>query len=481
MANSNLTALDIYTQGYGYGRKFNSREFFGALKQAITTELENYGFCTLLDKILEERWDAMNMVAASVITEIQDQYNGEPLPSERDYYIPYVLDDRGEKVRWEELNHFTADSTSIIPKVVERTRYIRGVGRAIHKEQIDNRNGGVGGYVQSLIGGGQAQRDAEKIKKDAESAAEATRSQAATSAEATRRQAEEEAKRIKENAEAEAEAIKAAAQQTAEKTAQEKARESADSLVKRYLQEAQKQTAQECSEDAAQAAKEYLERAKSADAIHEQMCDELGKYQVAWAKFIDEMSRQLKESKAEFYTHQNKWRTSLAPRDWMPLAERYIELYKIINNNMHKQIANEAALRYAQQAETPEEREKADEQDPVGTVESVFSDTDGAAAPAAALEDGIKPRTGTLEVLQELDRIFTKALNRFRITLEGLGLIVYFPQAGEEFDEVLHICEDMGNDPTGKKIVRCILPGVTKQYNDNESIVLVRAEVEIEA
>ena len=89
------TALEVYQTGYQNRRVVEgyvlaSRNFFVELREAICYELEHYGFCALVDALLEEPPAYMDKVVYAVFYDLAEGYpSGQLVDTERGTYSAY--------------------------------------------------------------------------------------------------------------------------------------------------------------------------------------------------------------------------------------------------------------------------------------------------------------------------------------------------------------------------------------------------------
>ena len=161
----------------------------------------------------------------------------------------------------------------------------------------------------------------------------------------------------------------------------------------------------------------------------------------------------MSDIKSEFYSHLHNWQVSLFPKEIKPLAERFLELYRIIN--VDKMLREEILLK---------------------SLSDEMSDD---------LTDSRVDKNNDLEIriagLQKLNKTLTTFLRRFELSLNGLDLYVFYPNPGDEFDETWHILDDEDEEYEGKYIKECIVPGIAKKANDDYGDdVLIPAVVKVE-
>lgn len=173
-----------------------------------------------------------------------------------------------------------------------------------------------------------------------------------------------------------------------------------------------------------------------AEMFHDQMCAKTNELQKALLNVTEEM----KTIKEEFYDHLHKWQKGLYPHEFGALAERYTELYRILD--VEKTIAKEVQEIQNEQNE--------------GTLDK------------------------TLMRLEKLDSTLHTFLRKYEASLNGLGLYVYRAEEGETFDYGLYECEDGSIECDGKTVKACIVPGVARRSGiDGEVDVIIPALVSV--
>ena len=272
--------------------------------------------------------------------------------------------------------------------------------------------------------------------------------------------AEVEAKRITNDANAEAiriiEEAKVRAKEiddSVTKEASEKAKDKAEKLVSRYLTEEQKSYKLELNDEMRKFTDAYIENSNRAMTVHTEMCDATNAVQARWIQALDDTISKMSDIKSEFYSHLHNWQVSLFPKEIKPLAERFLELYRIIN--VDKMLREEILLK---------------------SLSDEMSDD---------LTDSRVDKNNDLEIriagLQKLNKTLTTFLRRFELSLNGLDLYVFYPNPGDEFDETWHILDDEDEEYEGKYIKECIVPGIAKKANDDYGDdVLIPAVVKVE-
>ena len=197
----------------------------------------------------------------------------------------------------------------------------------------------------------------------------------------------------------------------------------------------------------------YIENSNRAMTVHTEMCDATNAVQARWIQALDDTISKMSDVKSEFYSHLHNWQVSLFPKEIKPLAERFLELYRIIN--VDKMLREEILLK---------------------SLSDEMSDD---------LTDSRVDKNNDLEIriagLQKLNKTLTTFLRRFELSLNGLDLYVFYPNPGDEFDETWHILDDEDEEYEGKYIKECIVPGIAKKANDDYGDdVLIPAVVKVE-
>ena len=424
------TALEVYRAGYQNQYVLGvyvleSRTFFQELREAVCYELEHYGFCPLVDELLEHPPRRMDVVAYAVFCDLAVRYpSGQLTDVMNSDYVPYMAK---IPVSWSACAIMGSRSGSLDEGTLTNIRLARNVVREGHLR-----------YVKTLTEAQPTQKPQEIPITPAHDPKEAERllQEAETKAEQLVADAKLEADRINQSAKSSADAILAEAQAKAENGAKERA----DKLVQKYLAQAQREMRQACDADMEARLQETLSQARTLETIHGEMCDKTNALQANWIKALENTVEQLNAAKADFYRHLSQWQEALYPRKVEALAESYLELYRMLN--VDKLIREEVVF----QADQP--------------------------------QAGPSPKT--VEGLHKLNKTLTTSLRHFEAALGGLGLYAYSPQPGELFDEMRHTPEDEEEDCEGKTVQFCILPGIAKKSSDGgEDDVVIPAEVRL--
>lgn len=436
------SALEIYQSGYqsifGSGSKIDSKSFFIELRDAVIYEIETTGYCELVNKILEQGTGGLDIVACAALVDIKKGFEDNMLTDvEKDpkykEYVPHLR----VRLRWSKCE-FGRMNVSI-QQVYEDVKGAREILQLHHIHTIKmERKTSINTDKKNIEVVERANEQAEKIISNAE-----------VEAKRITNDANAEAIRIIEEAKVRAKEI----DDSVTKEASEKAKDKAEKLVSRYLTEEQKSYKLELNDEMRKFTDAYIENSNRAMTVHTEMCDATNAVQARWIQALDDTISKMSDVKSEFYSHLHDWQVSLFPKEIKPLAERFLELYRIIN--VDKMLREEILLK---------------------SLSDEMSDD---------LTDSRVDKNNDLEIriagLQKLNKTLTTFLRRFELSLNGLDLYVFYPNPGDEFDETWHILDDEDEEYEGKYIKECIVPGIAKKANDDYGDdVLIPAVVKVE-
>lgn len=436
------SALEIYQSGYqsifGSGSKIDSKSFFIELRDAVIYEIETTGYCELVNKILEQGTGGLDIVACAALVDIKKGFEDNMLTDvEKDpkykEYVPHLR----VRLRWSKCE-FGRMNVSI-QQVYEDVKGAREILQLHHIHTIKmERKTSINTDKKNIEVVEHANEQAEKIISNAE-----------VEAKRITNDANAEAIRIIEEAKVRAKEI----DDSVTKEASEKAKDKAEKLVSRYLTEEQKSYKLELNDEMRKFTDAYIENSNRAMTVHTEMCDATNAVQARWIQALDDTISKMSDVKSEFYSHLHNWQVSLFPKEIKPLAERFLELYRIIN--VDKMLREEILLK---------------------SLSDEMSDD---------LTDSRVDKNNDLEIriadLQKLNKTLTTFLRRFELSLNGLDLYVFYPNPGDEFDETWHILDDEDEEYEGKYIKECIVPGIAKKANDDYGDdVLIPAVVKLE-
>ena len=195
--------------------------------------------------------------------------------------------------------------------------------------------------------------------------------------------------------------------------------------------------------------KKYESDMEKISQIHTSMMEKTNQLQSSWARILDEAYEKMSGVKRDFYGELINWQKDLFFRELRPIAENYIELYRITQN------LNETVTK-------------------VHMRQRDYEDTDG-------MQEMTHQQDDFSSHLVDLDRKLEIISKKFEKSLNALGLYVYYPKEGEEFDEILHSVAGEKVKPEGAVVRNCLVPGIarrTKEGPDADEIIIA-AQVEV--
>lgn len=418
---------DIYTAGYQNSKSNedlpDNKHFFEILRNAVINELELTGFCELIDCLIESKSRSIDVIVYSVFADIANGYESNEMIDIDDLkqseYIPYATKwKHSTEWRWEECEKMNQKNLPLSDNVIETLRTARQSVRLAHIQK----------YVEKELDEPESYNESENNE-----------------AEKILEQARAEAQELVDEAKKEASRINEEAQNTAEtiiENAKEQAKELSSALVSTHIADAQRNYKKEFNEEMEKFSDLYFANTRRAATIHGEMCDSTNAFQAEWVHTLNEAVEQLNAIKSEFYAHLHDWQVSLYPTEIRPLAERFLELYRIIN--VDKLLREEIVFQLTSD-----------------------SNVDDMTSKEIALPENkhLLESPTVVSGLQRLNKTLTTFLRRFEVSLNGLDLYVYYPKPGERFDEICHIIED--EECTGNIISECVVPGIAKKANDS--------------
>ena len=466
-----MSAMDIYhTDFRTLGQSLQmrpSKAFFVSLEKAVIKDLETQGFCSLADQLLESTGKNIDALTAAVFLDIDRGYksgNYADVTDQGKYsdiipYIEFTVGGLGgfrkEYIEWayyDSLNYRRIALNDDIRQVIRR---VRNAVRASHLNNVNHMEENIRReYAQQgsrILA--DAENNARMTETKADEKARAAMDQANRESERIRAEAQMTAKRIREDAEKYADTIREEAEDTIKKrkaeieaTADQTAKERTDQLVEKYLEENQRKMRTESNAEAGRMIAAELARRQGMFSVYDDMCERTNGFQASWISSLNQSIEQLEGIKSEFYRHLHDWQVSLYQADIRPIAERYLELYRIINVD---RLIRAEIITGDGQENSP------DADDPV------------------------------IAGLERLNRTLTTFLRRFEASLNGLDMYVYYPQAGDEFDDLKHVSEDDEEPAYQAHVTECILPGIARKASndpDDETMddVVIRAVVRLE-
>ena len=412
-----------------------AKNYFADLTKAVVYELETQGFCPLMDELIELGKDVPVIVYA-VFLELSAYYQTNAASDIRNTeYVPYLP----KRFFWEDRNLFTGivrGKETALPVA----KNIRKWGRSAHLIAVKAQKEA------------DPSQKAEEIIESASNGAQTIIAEAKKQADVIISEARASAEEELEKARTEAGVLIARAEEEASARADACAETVARKLVKKHIAAEQAAFRTECNEEIEALNIKYRNSVASAEINHDEMCEKTNEYQRTFVNSIDGMVAELSAMKAGFYEHLHKWQVDLYPKDVRPIAERFLELYKLIKVDG---IINEQIL-FCEAGES--------EKIPVESAEN--------ALPVSSAEK-------TIQGLNKLNKNLNTFLHRYEASLSSLGLYAYYPKAGEIFDDIWHICDE-NDDCEGKPVAACVAPGIAKKaFDAEEDDVIIPAIVTV--
>lgn len=413
------SAQRIAEKGYGQSafNRIEAEDFYINLREAIETEYSSRGYCELIDNLL---MGATSGIDGLVYCAIVNAGKIKPYKKGDSKYIPL---NGIQPISWNQVmfGQFQFDIHHVWNEVIEcRKRGQRNHGVVI-KKMLDE-----DGDMSSR---NQASDIIMKAKRESNNIISAANSKASEIIAL----AEKEASQLSPNEENISSATETSCFGRRDIIGNQCEISVGESKAEHlYLQ--QRKFKQECEREIATLIEQNQKSLAKSEEIHDQMCSKTNELQVVWMRSLTTATDQLLALKEEFYKHLRTWQQGLYPSEYEQLAERYIELYRIID------------------------------------LDKVISET---------MVDA-ENNTVVLNKLQSLDKSLHIFLHKFETSMNGLGLYVYRADVGDDFDYVWHMNEDDSIDCSGKKIRNCITPGVAKcVQGDDEDDVIIPALVSI--
>lgn len=446
-------------RGWGRNSTLDAKTYYERLCNAVVIEYKTQGFCNLVDEIIEGRKkiDVISYFSFEEAGKILQGYNKAdygkyapvPIPNSEDPYLKYYTWDK-----WMEfLQRYDTERTYKYERVSRTLVNLRKSGQACHIEALNNnqKDEKKKTQIKSILD--EAKRNAGQILT----------------------RAREDSSRIIEETRAEAERIRNEAYQDAATNKQiSEVSLLSKKTIQEYLEKEREMIRMTLDKEYEEALDESHTVLGTAERIHNEMCDQTNKLQASWVKALDRTVEELTTIKEDFYKRIHNWQVGLYPHELRPFAERYIELYRIVN--VDKIIAEELFRintdNNADKGEQETARKQSENDKNVITIDET---------PKKDLLQKYNS-SPVLEELEKLNRKLSIFLKKFESSLNGLDMYVYRPENGEVYDEVWHVVEDDSEFDYSKEyhVVRCILPGIAKKVNDDdEDDVIIPAIVEV--
>lgn len=458
--------LSLYQRGYRgwvWTSDLDAKTYYEKLCNMVVSEYSTQGFCRLVDEIIEGKKNVEAISFRSI------ESAGEILRgNKKKEYVEYApapirvangFSETARTVTWEEWTMYIQQRGVIIYTYDENVKKtflrLKVKGQKRHLEVIKK-------YFQT------DDKKETQIKCDASD----TRSKS----DEIMAKAKEDASRIIEEARIEAERIRTEAYQdsTKNKMGGESSILSPE-RIQEYLGKERELIRTMLDKEYEDALDESHAVLGTAERIHNEMCDQTNNLQASWVKTLDQTVAELTSIKEDFYKRIHNWQVGLYPHELRPLAERYIELYRIVNID---KIISEELFRISGDNNNTDNGE-------TEIVINQSNNTKGVVALAESQKETLVKEYNSSPILEELEKLNRKLiifLKKFESSLNGLDMYVYYPENGEVYDEVWHVIEDDSEFDYSKEyhIKQCVLPGVAKKVNDDgEDDVIIPAVVEV--
>lgn len=439
----NRSAWDVYKMGCSGQYGGQHRRFFKDLQQAICRDYAKKGNCTYIEQKINRRGTRTMLIEFSVLQDLEGYYcNGGRLSDpEREWYIPHVFNSvqgfvsvRKEYFSWN-------DGMKLVPeKATEHIiRLASNIQTAAHRQWEENQRQLPTGAADSALE--QAREQARQILNNAQAEANRIRADAERDKQKVMDAWAHVQAREAEIAEKQAELKHRSAQ------AEEAAKEQANRMIAQYLRDYQSQLRTRWDRQLEEEARQEERAVEGINNMKEAMCRTTNDLKVTWRNKLEETIEEMKQMQTELDMKLRSWQVALYPREFRAIADCYVQLYRILT------------------------------QDQLLTREIVAREADGPQERAAYHPE-------TMETLKQLNLSLTTFLKKFEKAMNKLGLYVFVPEAGEPYDDVLHIPFDSTiEDPDSMVVSRCEVPGVMRQTSEEleDGEPVIRATVKLKA
>lgn len=455
MIRNESDALTMYRNGYiGFRREINldAKTYYENLYELVIREYKTQGFCKLVNTIIDERFG----VEAITYRSLEDALNILK-GNDKKSYGKYAEMIGNRFVTWNDWQRYSQQTGT--GKIFEYNEEIRKtllelqmVGQSFHLSWLNN--GKLSEEKQTEVITTDAVKKAEPILNNANAEAGKIISEAKAEAERIRLDVYRDIAMVKQSAESSNVFIDA---------------------IRTHLAQERDAMKEEFEREFAGTLNENRMALGKIEEIHNIMCEQSNKLQASWVKALDATVDGLAKIKEDLYKNIRSWQVSLYSHELRPLAERYVELYRIVN--IDKIIAEELFQINGGEYSNEDNQYLKNNQLVKKQIEIKGSDD---IQTKAVNELNSSP---VLKALEKLNRTLTIFLRKFEMSLNGLDMYVYYPKQGEKFDDVWHVLEDDTDYDYSEdySIEHCVLPGVAKKVNDDgEDDVIIPAIVSVE-
>lgn len=219
--------------------------------------------------------------------------------------------------------------------------------------------------------------------------------------------------------------------------AEAEAKAKADQLIAQYLRDYQANLRNQWDQETRDELVKDVEAIRQLNDMKATLCDTTNDLKVTWRQNLENTIEGMKTILSDFESDLRSWQTSLYPRELRPIADCYVQLYRILTQD---QLLTREITARAAEAEAGEN------------------------TPIPLPSEGAL-HSNTMETLRQLNTSLQTFLKKFEKALNKLGLLVYTPEVGDPFDDVLHTSSDDEDDPYSMVVSRCFVPGIVRQSN----------------
>lgn len=462
--NQGISAFELF-DSYRYDNERSrfqddvqtSKTYFDRLRSVIVKEYEEQGCCELID-LLRQQDIIIDVVTYAALIDAGNILIGDSSCNiDKERFVPNVnyeirTPNSRKLAAWEDCIRPAECSYTHATHMKSYLDAIQIAGRASYRVLKQ------GHAVESALTSGQkeaqllqgARQRAQEIQEEAQKKARSILAEA----ERIKAEAKEKAGEYLRQAGADAEPeARAERRDTVQELAQEAALP-----VRQYFAKDWENIRQDYEKSLSAMREENQKAAADLERKHDQMVDQTNAIQRELAARMTAAVEDISGMKEELYKKLQTWQADLFPQKYIPLAQRYVELYQVINKSIKRLLESEASNQYGKS----------------GGIFHRNAEDPGIDAGAS------NAVPSTLAELQKLHKNLTTFLQRFENAMSGIGLYAFYPEEGTPFDDVKHMVEDDQADPEGRTIAGCTVPGIAKKTIDaEEDDVLIRATVTV--
>lgn len=416
-------ANDFWTKARWGWTVADCQNLYRELWHGIEKDFRKFGGCYYIDELLNGGYREITLVEYYVITWMGQGYNFiEPDPQ------VFVHRDSGKNLYWQEAGRVTiVDNRLLQAARLLRDRYGKLRAPSAAREQTipiqdgsNQKSGNISFEVRpqaittrqnapqtnppDCSGPAPSGEQAQPTVAEARTQADQILADARAQAEQITRSAQDWADQKKR----EADQILSAAAQKQQEMDQVRARlESEQAGLMDRVQRQIERERQAWDQVAAQQMRDDEQTARALDAARSEVRDTANDIKRTWRAELDDSIHQMRALQENLETRLRDWQNSLYNHQFQQLAICYTQLYRIIRR--------QESLYAAHMSEDQEE---------IKTSLSIFR-------------------------------------RRFEKALQSLNLMIYLPEPGREYDDVMQMPDDPDlEDPYGMVVAECVVPGV---------------------